>query len=94
VHPATVELVLATTPGVRAACAFAIADDHWGQIVGAAIAVEAGFDAASIQGWHAALPAHARPRELAVVQDLPVLAGGKLDRPAAARLPRQPIRYR
>jgi O-succinylbenzoic acid--CoA ligase len=94
VHPATVETVLAATPGVRAACAFAVADEQWGQIVGAAIAVEDSFDAASVHAWHAALPAHARPRELAVVRELPHVASGKLDRHAAARLPREPIRYR
>ncbi|MEO8699489.1 MAG: AMP-binding protein [Kofleriaceae bacterium] len=93
VHPATVEAVLAATPGVRAAIAFAIADPRWGQIVGAAIAVDAAFDPASIHTWHTALPAHARPRELAIVAALPTLATGKLDRHAAALLPREPLRY-
>jgi O-succinylbenzoic acid--CoA ligase len=96
VSPATVEAVLAATPGVRAACVFAIPDETWGQIVGAAIAAErldltAGGDA--VAAWRAALPAHARPRELALVQELPILATGKLDRYAAARLPRERVRY-
>ena len=93
VHPVTVEAVLVATPGVRAACVFGIADDRWGQIVGAAIAVAPDFEPRSIQRWHAALPAHARPRELAVVRELPRIASGKLDRPAAAQLPREPVRY-
>ncbi len=93
VHPASVEAVLAATPGIRAACAFAVADERWGHIVGAAIAVDASFDPRSIQHWHDALPAHARPRELAVVEELPRVASGKLDRRAAALLPRQAVRY-
>ena len=93
VHPATVEAVLAATPGVRAAIVFAVPDERWGQIVGAAIATDRDLDAAALASWHAALPAHARPRELAIVRELPQLATGKLDRRAAAQLPRAPIRY-
>jgi O-succinylbenzoic acid--CoA ligase len=93
VHPATVEAVVAATPGVRAACVFAIPDDKWGQIVGAAVATDDAIDATALAAWHAALPAHARPRELAIVRELPLLATGKLDRRAAARLPRMPVRY-
>jgi len=93
VHPATVEAVLDATPGVRAACAFGIADERWGQIVGAAIAVDDRFDTAALRAWHAALPAYALPRELAVVRELPVLASGKVDRRAASRLPRESVRY-
>ncbi len=92
VHPVTVESVLAATPGVRAACAFGVPDERWGQIVGAAIAAER-IDDAALASWHAALPAHARPRQVAIVDELPVLATGKLDRRAAARLPRKPVRY-
>ena len=93
VHPATVEAVLDATPGVRAACAFGVADERWGQIVGAAIAVDDRFDTAALRAWHAALPAYALPRELAVVRELPVLASGKVDRRAASRLPRESVRY-
>jgi O-succinylbenzoic acid--CoA ligase len=93
VHPATVEAVLTATPGVRAAIAFAVPDERWGQIVGAAVVIERELDDAAIAAWHAALPAHARPRELAIVRELPMLATGKLDRRAAAQLPRAPVRY-
>lgn len=93
VHPATVEAVLAATPGVRAAIAFAVPDEKWGQIVGAAVVTERDLDPAAVAAWHAALPAHARPRELAVVRELPLLATGKLDRRAASQLPRSPVRY-
>ncbi len=94
VHPDTVEAALAATPGVRAAVAFAIADPRWGQLVGAAIAVDARFDRrAALARWHDALALHARPRRLAVVDALPVLPTGKLDRRAAAALAGTAIEY-
>ena len=94
VHPSQIEAVLAATPGVRAACVFGIADERWGQIVAAAIVTEAAFDArAAASRWHAALPAHARPRELAITGELPLLANGKLDRRRASELPRNIVRY-
>jgi O-succinylbenzoic acid--CoA ligase len=95
VHPSAVEAVLAATPGVRAACAFGIADERWGQIVAAALVVEPAFDAAAASDhWRAALPSHARPRRIALVAALPLLASGKVDRRAAAGLPLSPIAYR
>lgn len=94
VHPAEVEAVLSATPGVRAACAFAVADPRWGQIVGCAISIAAPFDLCTATArWHAALPPHARPRLLATTDALPLLPGGKIDRRAAAALPAQPVDY-
>jgi O-succinylbenzoic acid--CoA ligase len=95
VHPLEVEAVLAATPGVRAACAFGVPDERWGQIVGAAIAADPDFDlAAAAARWHAALPPPARPRRLAIAAQLPLAPTGKPDRRAAARLPHAPVRYR
>jgi O-succinylbenzoic acid--CoA ligase len=95
VHPLAVEAVLAATPGVRAACVFAVPDARWGQIVAAAIAATPDFDlAAAAARWHAALPPPARPRRLAIAAQLPLAATGKPDRRAAARLPHAPLRYR
>ena len=47
VHPQTIEAVLAATPHVRAACAFAVADPRWGHVIGAALAVAPGFELAA-----------------------------------------------
>jgi O-succinylbenzoic acid--CoA ligase len=95
VHPVEVEAVLAATPGVRAACVFAVPDPRWGQIVAAAIAIDPAFDAAAAAArWHAALAPHARPRRLAITVALPMLPTGKLDRRAAAALDASPISYR
>jgi O-succinylbenzoic acid--CoA ligase len=94
VHPAQVEAVLAATPGVRAAHVFGIADARWGQIIGAALAVDGAFDrAAALARWHAALPPFARPRRLAVRPVLPLLPTGKIDRRAAAALPAESVDY-
>jgi len=95
VHPLVVEAVVAETPGVRAVCAFGVADPRWGQLVAVALAVDASFDLEGAPArWRAALPAHARPRRLAIVPALPLLPSGKPDRRAAAQLPTAPIAYR
>jgi o-succinylbenzoate---CoA ligase len=94
VHPLEIEAVLAETPGVRAACAFAVPDARWGHVVGAAIATDGGFDqVAALARWRAALPVHARPRRLVALAQLPLLASGKLDRRAIASLPTLSVEY-
>jgi o-succinylbenzoate---CoA ligase len=94
VHPLEVEAVLAETPGVRAACAFAVPDARWGHVVGAAIATDGGFDqVAALARWRAALPVHACPRRLVALAQLPMLASGKLDRRAIASLPTVSVEY-
>jgi len=94
VHPSAIEAVLAVTPGVLAACAFGVHDERWGQVVAAALVVDPAFDPrAAAAHWHTALPAHARPRRLAVCPGLPLLPTGKVDRRAAATLPAVVIDY-
>lgn len=94
VHPSAIEAVLAATPGVRAACAFGIADERWGQVVAAALVVGPAFDArAAAARWHASLPAHARPRRVALCAGLPMLPSGKIDRRAAAAFPAAAVDY-
>jgi O-succinylbenzoic acid--CoA ligase len=95
VHPVEVEAVLAATPGVRAACVFGVPDARWGQLVAAAIVAdrELDLDAARAR-WHAQLPAHARPRRLAHVAELPHTPSGKIDRRRAAELATTALEYR
>jgi O-succinylbenzoic acid--CoA ligase len=86
VHPAEVERALAGAPGVAAACAFGVPDERWGQLVAAAIVPGERLDLASLHAWLSAhLPAHLRPRRLAVLDALPLLPSGKIDRRALAR---------
>jgi O-succinylbenzoic acid--CoA ligase len=95
VHPAEVEAVLAATPGVRGACVFGVPDARWGSVVAAVIATDARFDSREALGrWHTVLAAHARPRRLATIDALPLLATGKPDRRAIATLPTIAIDYR
>lgn len=94
VHPTVVEAALTATPGVRAACAFAVPDPRWGHIVGAALVVDATFDEARAAAhWHARLPPHARPRQVALLDTLPLGPTGKVDRRRAALAERRPVRY-
>lgn len=94
VHPARVEAVVAATPGVRAAIAFGVADERWGQLVGCALEIDGTFSRTeALARWHAALPPFARPRRLAVVSELPRGPSGKLDRRAAAALASAPVDY-
>ena len=94
IHPAEVEAVLAATAGVRAACAFGLPDARWGAIVGAAIVADASFalDAARVY-WYDTLPARARPRRIAIVDELPRLPSGKIDRRTASTIATQPLDY-
>ena len=94
VHPLSVEAIVSQTPGVRSACAFGVPDPRWGQVVAIALSVDATFDLAAAQTrWRAGLPAHARPRRLAIAEHLPALPSGKPDRRATALLPTEPLAY-
>lgn len=87
IHPSAIEAVLLATHGVRAACAVAVADDRWGQRVGAVVVAGPGFvHDAALAAWRDALPPHGRPRTIVVVDHLPLLPSGKVDRRAAASL--------
>ncbi|WP_214407050.1 o-succinylbenzoate--CoA ligase [Pseudonocardia lacus] len=89
VAPAAVERVLAAQPGVRAACVVGVPDPEWGQVVGAAVQLDPGAEAAE-RGWRDAVRAElgraAVPRVLRVVPDLPLRGIGKPDRAAVTAL--------
>lgn len=91
VHPQQVESALLATPGVRAAVVFGVPDARWGQVVGAVIVVDAAWTEADALAAWAALPAHLQPRELAIVDALPQLPNGKIDRRAAGAFPRRAL---
>jgi O-succinylbenzoic acid--CoA ligase len=95
VHPNQIEAVLARTRGVREAVAFGVPDPRWGQVVVAAVARAPGWDRdAALDEWHASLPPHARPRRLLVLDVLPRLPSGKVDRRSLCALPSSPVEYR
>ncbi|HEU4533816.1 MAG TPA: hypothetical protein VFS00_06845, partial [Polyangiaceae bacterium] len=73
-------------PGVAQACVFGVDDARWGQIVAAAIVPGAPPpDEAALAAHVAArLAPHKRPRRVALVEQLPVNASGKVSRRDAA----------
>ena len=81
VHPAEVEAALIRHPAITAACVFAIADPHWGEIIAAAVVAA---NPAAIDGLgdflHDQLASYQRPRRLCRLDHLPLAANGKIDR--------------
>lgn len=88
VAPTAVERVLATQPGVAAACVAGIPDAEWGQLVVAAIVVreDAVADHALRAAVRDALGRAAVPRRIVRVVDIPLRGIGKPDRRAVAAL--------
>lgn len=92
VEPGAVELALASHPGVREVVVIGVPDAEWGQRV-VAVVVPSGA-APDLPGLrtHAGstLPPYALPRRLVLVEQIPLLASGKPDRPALLRRPAAP----
>lgn len=88
VDPREVELALESCAGVSAACVFAIPDETWGELVGAAIVLEPG-GRTTIAGVsrevRTRLARHKWPRRIAVTAGFVHNATGKLDRRATGR---------
>lgn len=87
VYPLEIEQLLEAQPGVRRALVFGVPDARWGQLVAAAIEIEAdaALDQAALAAALAArLAPHKRPRLLGLVAALAVTGSGKLVRAAAA----------
>jgi len=85
VHPVSVEAALCALPGVTSAAVVGVADPEWGQriiafVSGSGLEGEAVRDSA-----RAVLPRHAVPGRVFVVEDLPYVANGKIDRAALRR---------
>lgn len=94
VDPQAVEEVLGTVPGVREVCVVGVPDQHWGQSVVAVVVTQDGT-APPLTPLRAAVasalgPASA-PRQVLVVDELPLRGPGKPDRRAVARLAAQRV---
>lgn len=89
VLPEPVEAALCTHPAISDCAAFGLADDRLGQRVVVAVVVNDGCAAPTLEGLREhvtrTLDATAAPRELYVVDALPRLGIGKLDRAALVR---------
>lgn len=83
VHPVTVENALLALPGVSCAVVFGVSDPEWGEAVVAVVEGE-GLDPARVRSAAAEqLAAYAVPKEVHVVESIPLMGPGKPDRRAA-----------
>lgn len=89
VLPQPVEAALSSHPAVAACAVFGVADERLGQRVAAAVVVADGCTAPSLDALRAhvadSLDATAAPREVHIVDALPMRGIGKVDRPALTR---------
>jgi O-succinylbenzoic acid--CoA ligase len=90
VLPAAVEAVLLRLPGIAEALVTGVDDPEWGRRVVAAVVPAPGAAAPALADVRervaAELGAHAAPRQLLVLDVLPLVGVGKPDRAAVARL--------
>ncbi|MBV9312944.1 MAG: AMP-binding protein [Pseudonocardia sp.] len=89
VHPAAVERVLITQPGVSAACVVGLDDPEWGQLVAAAVVPtdSAGPEPDELaSAVRSALGVPSVPRLIRTVAELPWRGIGKPDRKTVAEL--------
>lgn len=93
VAPPSVESVLSSHPGVNDVAVIGVPDPEWGSAVTAFIVLEAGFSPPDIHEWRAyvqaELPPYAAPRSVHLVDVIPRLPTGKLDRPGLLERPRK-----
>lgn len=89
VFPEAVEAVISTHPNVIAACVVGLPDPRWGQGGVALVTLRAPAPPDELETWAATrLAPHERPKRWCIVDRLPSLPTGKLDRRAAAELAR------
>jgi O-succinylbenzoic acid--CoA ligase len=90
VAPSAVEAALLRLPGVVEAIVVGVPDAEWGQRVVAAVVLAGGAPAPSMaqvrERVSADVAAHASPRQLLVLDRMPLRGPGKPDRTALARL--------
>jgi o-succinylbenzoate---CoA ligase len=85
VYPVEVEHCLEQIPGIAQACVFGVEDEHWGQVVCAALVREprAALDTSAIAPFlETQLAVFKRPRRFAWLARLSTTEAGKLDRRA------------
>ena len=93
ISPAAVEQVLSDLGDVAEVCVVGLPDDEWGQAVIAVLVLRPGAGAPTLATVRAVtterLGAPSAPRDVVVVDHLPLRGPGKTDRQATARLARE-----
>lgn len=91
VAPAMVEAAMRELPGIADVAVIGVPDAEWGEVVTALIVAAGTVDLDGVRRELAGrVPAAALPKKLAVVQEIPRMGIGKLDREAAIELARIP----
>lgn len=85
VDPAAVEAALTAIPGIDEACAFGVPDPEWGERVAAAVVAGRALPADLAARLRARLAPHELPRRIAILGELALGPGGKVDRAETAR---------
>ncbi|MBG9795907.1 long-chain fatty acid--CoA ligase [Paenibacillus dendritiformis] len=83
VYPLEVEQTLASCPGVKEAAVVGVADDKWGEVVAAVVAVDEGTsvtEAGLAAFCSARIGKYKVPKRYLFVRELPTTAVGKLDK--------------
>lgn len=87
IPPILVERALLADPKVLAACVLGIPDPEWGQVVAAAVVSRENVDLDGLRATvREAAGRHAVPKRLIVLDALPMLESGKVDRTAVRKL--------
>jgi fatty-acyl-CoA synthase len=91
VYPAEVEPALRSHPAVKDAAVLGVADPEWGERVVAIVVTDDGATPEAIRAHtRQRLPKAAVPKQVEIVDELPLTPLGKLDRAAAEALVRRP----
>jgi len=88
VQPGEVEEAIREFPGVVDACVVGLADEQWGQVVGAAVETNlaAAFDVAALaRHLREQLAPWKRPKQIQLLESLPRTPSGKVDRAGVVR---------
>jgi O-succinylbenzoic acid--CoA ligase len=81
VDPLRVEAALTACPGVAAAVVFGVPDARYGEVVACAVVARAGFALAALSTClRQRLSRYELPRKVALLNELPTLSNGKVDR--------------
>jgi fatty-acyl-CoA synthase len=88
VYPRAVEDVLEAHPGVATACVFGVPNDHWGEVVVAAVVLRVdGTSASELMAYVRERKGSVQtPKRVEIVDHIPLTAVGKPDKKKLRRM--------